>query len=65
MKNSALPTLIDFNNEYVKPVFKSGLPSLILYTNDNNAAYSKVFAEAAEALAGQIMFVRTGCKAGI
>ena len=65
MKRSALPTLVDFSNEYVAPVFKSGLPSLILYTNDNNAAYNQVYAEAAEALASEIMFVRTGCKAGI
>ena len=62
MARTALPNLINFGNEFVEPVFKRGLPSLILYTNDDQAAYNAVFKEASEALGSEIMFVRTGCK---
>lgn len=65
MEKSALPTLIDFANEYVEPVFKRSYPSIVLYTNDNDANYSKVFEEAAFALQGEILFVRTGDVQGI
>ena len=68
MQRTALPSLINFSNEFVEPVFKRGLPSLILYTNDSNderAAYSNVFKEASDALSNEIMFVRTGCQKGI
>lgn len=65
MEKSALPTLIDFANEYVEPVFKRNYASLVLYTDDINANYSKVFEEAAAALQGEILFVRTGNVQGI
>lgn len=41
-------------------MFKKNLPSIILYTGDNEAHYSKVFKEAVEALNGEILFVRNG-----
>lgn len=50
MMNSSLPTLIEFGNDFVTPVFKSGLPSLILYTDEKDTNYNKVFEEAAHAL---------------
>ena len=65
MARTALPSLIKFGNEFVEPVFKRGLPSLILYTNDEGAAYSNVFKEASDALSNEIMFVQTGCQKGI
>jgi len=65
MEKSTLPALIDFANEYVEPVFKKGYTSIVLYTNDNDSNYSKVFEEAAHALQGEILFVRTGNEQGI
>jgi hypothetical protein len=65
MEKSSLPTLIEFAAEYTKPVFKKNLESIILYTNDKEAGYNKVFKEAAVALEGQILFVTTGNKSGI
>jgi len=65
MEKASLPTLIEFAAEYTKPVFKSGLVSIVLYTNDKAAEYNKVFKEAAQALEGEILFVTTGSKSGI
>lgn len=47
MEKSSLPSVIDFSNEYVEPVFKKGFPSLVLYTDDIKADYNKVFEEVA------------------
>lgn len=65
MDKSSLPSVIDFNNKHVEPVFKKGYPSLVLFTDDLKAEYNKVFEEAAVALSGQILFVRSGSKSGI
>jgi len=50
MENSSLPTLIEFGTAFVKPVFKQGLASIILYTDEKDTEYIKVFEEAAHAL---------------
>jgi protein disulfide-isomerase A1 len=65
MEKTSLPTLVEFAAEYVQPVFKGTQPSLILFTNDKDAAYNTVFKEAAHALEGEIIFVTSGNKNGI
>lgn len=65
MEKAGLPTLIEFANEFIEPVFKKNIPSLILYTNDKQASYNQVFKEAAHALEGEILFVVTGTETGI
>jgi len=37
---ASLPTLIEFANDFIEPVFKKNLPSLILYTNDKTSAFN-------------------------
>lgn len=65
MESSAVPTLIEFSEDYIEPIFGKGKDALILFTNDREANYNKVFADAASQLKGQILFVVSGTEQGI
>lgn len=62
---SSIPTLINFSEDYIEPIFGKGRDAIILFTNDDSAAYNQVFAKAAEELKGQILFVQSGTENGI
>lgn len=65
METASIPTLIEFSEDYIEPIFGKGREALILFSNDNSAAYNQVFAEAAKQLQGQILFVTSGTEQGI
>jgi hypothetical protein len=65
MDNSAVPTLIEFSEDFIEPIFGKGKEALILFSNDREASYNKIFADAASQLKGQILFVVSGTEQGI
>lgn len=56
------PTLIHFSDDYIDSIFRKKKTAIILFTNDNNTNYSKVFAEASKTYKGKLLFVQSGSK---
>jgi len=65
MEAASIPMLVTFSEDYIEPIFGKGKDALILFTNDDSAAYNQVYQQAAEQLNGQIIFVRSGTEDGI
>lgn len=65
MEKNSVPTLIEFSEDYIEPIFGKGNTAVILFTNEKDTAYGKVWAEAANTLKGDILFVVSGTKEGI
>lgn len=65
VSSSSLPTLIEFADEYVEPIFGKGAKAIILFTDDKNIQALSIFEEAAKALKGEVLFVQSGTKDGI
>lgn len=63
----SVPTLIDFSEDYIEPIFGQRKPALFLFRSsaDADKDFSKVFAEAASSLKGEILFVVSGVSDGI
>ena len=47
---SAIPVVIEFSEDFIEPIFGKSRPALILFTNDRDASYNKIFSDAASAL---------------
>jgi len=62
---SSVPTLITFHEDYIETIFGKARTTVILFTNEAEAAYNAVWAEAASALKGDVLFVVSGTKDGI
>lgn len=64
---SSVPTLIDFSEDYIEPIFGQRKPALFLFRTaaDSDKDFVKVFAEAASTLKGEILFVVSGVTDGI
>jgi len=60
-----LPTVIEFADEYVEPLFGKGAKAIILFTDDKDTYELGIFEEAAKALKGEVLFVKSGTKDGI
>lgn len=65
MDKSSVPQLIEFSEDYIEPIFGKGNPAVILFTNDKEASYNKVFSQASSDLNGEILFVVSGTENGI
>ena len=65
MDKSSVPQLIEFSEDYIEPIFGKGNPAVILFTNDRDASYNKVFSQASSELNGEILFVVSGTEQGI
>lgn len=65
MESSAVPTLITFSEDYIEPIFGKGKNAVILFTNEKDTDYLKVWSKAASDLKGDILFVISGTKEGI
>lgn len=67
MQASSVPTLIDFSDEYIEPIFGQRKAAVFLFRSkeDDETDYSKTFADAANKLKGDILFVKSGIKDGI
>jgi len=57
--------LINFDEESIDPIFGQKKHALMLFSNENNQNYQKVFAEAAEKFQGEILFVKSTTTDGI
>lgn len=64
-KNSSVPTLITFSEDYIEPIFGDHNPALILFTEESDQGYQSVFEQAAKDLNGEILFVTSGVTDGI
>lgn len=64
---SSVPTLIEFSEDYIEPIFGQRKSAVVLFRNqeDADSDYSKVFQKAAQELKGEILFVVSGVKEGI
>lgn len=67
MLAQSVPTLIEFSEEYIEPIFGQRRAALMLFRSksDSDSAFSKAFAQAAETLKGEILFVTSGVTEGI
>jgi len=67
MLANSVPTLIEFSEDYIEPIFGQRRPALFLFRSksDANSDYSKVFEQASSNLKGQILFVVSGVTEGI
>jgi hypothetical protein len=43
LETSSIPQVIVFSEEYIEPIFGKGRSALILFSNNKDAAYNKVF----------------------
>ncbi len=65
MEKNSVPTLIEFSEDFIEPIFGKGKTAVILFTNEKDSSYGQVWAEAASQLKGDILFVVSGTKDGI
>ena len=65
--DNSTPTVIDFNEDYIEPIFGDKKAALFLFRNaeDNDAPYVKVFENFAKENKGEILFVKSGVSDGI
>jgi protein disulfide-isomerase A1 len=57
--------LINFDEDSIESIFGKKQNALMLFSNDKDADYHRVFAEAAEKLQGKILFVKSTTTDGI
>lgn len=64
---SSVPTLIEFSEDYIEPIFGQKKPAIFLFRGkeDEDKPFSKAFADAANSLKGDILFVKSDVKEGI
>lgn len=67
MLASSVPTLIEFSEDYIEPIFGQRRSAIILFRSksDSDSDFAKVFKQAAETLKGEILFVVSGVTEGI
>jgi protein disulfide-isomerase A1 len=67
MVAQSVPTLIDFSEDYIEPIFGQRKAAVFLFRSksDEGSDYVKVFTEASQQLRGQILFVVSGVTEGI
>lgn len=67
MQASSVPTLITFSEDFIEPIFGQRKPAIFLFRSNADAdkGFSQAFAEAANSLKGQILFVVSGVTDGI
>jgi len=64
---SSVPTLIEFGEDYIEPIFGQRKPALFLFRgkSDEDSSFAKTFKEASDKLKGEILFVVSGVTDGI
>jgi protein disulfide-isomerase A1 len=67
LENTSVPTLIEFSEDYIEPIFGQRKSAIFLFLakGDYESTYAKVFADASQKLKGQILFVQSGVSDGI
>lgn len=64
---SSVPTLIEFGEDYIEPIFGQRKSGIFLFRSQEDATsnYVKTFEQASKDLKGQILFIVSGVKEGI
>lgn len=65
MEESSLPSLIEFSEDYIEPIFGKGREALIFFSNEKDSALHTKYAEISKDLKGEILFVQSGTSDGI
>lgn len=67
LSKSAVPTLIEFSEDYIEPIFGNRKAAIFLFrsNSDSEGALQKVMKEAAEKYKGEILFAVSDVKDGI
>jgi protein disulfide-isomerase A1 len=67
MLTQSVPTLIEFGEDYIEPIFGQKQAAIFYFREDKDETneVSKVFAEASEKLKGQVLFVKSSIFEGI
>jgi len=65
MKGHSTPTIFEFSEDYIEPIFQSKGNALFLFSEDKSAAYQAIFAEAAKEHKGKLLFSTSGVSSGI
>ena len=67
LQASSVPTLITFSEDFIEPIFGQRKAAIFLFRSNSDAdkGFSQAFAEAANSLKGQILFVVSGVSDGI
>lgn len=67
LTSSSVPTLIDFSEEYIEPIFGQKNSAIFLFRgkNDESSDFAKTFEKAANDLKGSILFIVSGVSDGI
>jgi len=64
-KAATVPTLINFSEDFIEPIFADHQNALILFSEEDGTDYQGVFAQAAKDNQGEILFVTSGVSDGI
>ena len=64
-KTKVTARLINFDEDSIEPIFGKKASAIMLFSNENDTAYHKIFAEAADKLQGKILFVKSTTTNGI
>ena len=68
VSKSSVPSLIEFSDQYIEPIFQQQKPALFLFINKGDAEHAKlltVLTQASKELKGKILFAHSGVKDGI
>lgn len=68
ISSASVPTLIEFSEDFIEPIFQEQKPAVFLFIDSSNDAHHKIlstFTKAAGALKGSILFVHSGVSKGI
>jgi protein disulfide-isomerase A1 len=66
-QTESVPTLIDFSEDYIEPIFGNKKAALFLFRSADakDSEYMKTFAAASKSMKGDILFVESGVSEGI
>jgi protein disulfide-isomerase A1 len=67
LKSSSVPSLIEFSEDYIEPIFADQKSALMLFRSNADATghAQKIFEEASQKFKGEILFVVSDIKEGI
>lgn len=65
MNENSTPTLFEFGEDYIEPIFQQKKSCIFLFSEDKNEAYQTAFAEASKSMKGKILFSTSGVSSGI
>lgn len=68
VNSASVPTLIEFSDEYIEPIFQNQKPALFLFIDKDSEEQQQlveVFRKAANSAKGRIFFAHSGIKEGI